>query len=98
MIPLQTLGELSIRHNSQPLPPFKSRKITALLVYLALNPGPHTRSHLAGLFWSDLTEEKALGNLRFALWNIHEVLGVRVFDADRISVEWQPNPDVQMDV
>lgn len=98
MITLQTLGELNIRRDGQPLPPFKSRKVAALLIYLALNPGPQTRSRLAGLFWSDLPEEKALSNLRFALWNIHEVLGVQVLDADRVSVEWRQNPEVQLDV
>lgn len=98
MITLQTLGELTIRRDGQPLPPFKSRKVAALLIYLALNPGPQTRSHLAGLLWSDQPEKKALSNLRFALWNIHEVLEFEVFDANRITVEWLPHPEVQLDV
>ncbi len=98
MIYLEALGELNIRRDGEPLPPFKSRKVTALLIYLALTPGVHTRSYLAGLLWSDLPESKALANLRFALWNITEVLGLRVFEADRLTVAWRQNPDVALDV
>ncbi|HOT90093.1 MAG TPA: BTAD domain-containing putative transcriptional regulator [Anaerolineae bacterium] len=98
MIHLQVLGEPGIRCESVPLPPFKSRKVLALLVYLALNPGTHARSRLAGLLWSDSPEKKALGNLRFALWNITEVLGLQVFETDRLSVTWQQRPDISLDV
>ncbi len=98
MIHVQVFGELSIRRDGAPLPPFKSRKVLALLIYLALNPGAHSRSRLAGLLWSDSPEPKALGNLRFALWNLSQVLGPQAFDADRLSVAWQNRPDIVLDV
>jgi len=98
MIHVQVLGQLSIRRDGVPLPPFKSRKVLALLIYLALNPGAHSRSRLAGLLWSDSPEPKALGNLRFALWNLSRVLGLQVFEADRLSVAWQSRPDFVLDL
>ncbi|CAG0944104.1 partial Putative HTH-type transcriptional regulator, partial [Anaerolineae bacterium] len=97
MIHLRLLGTPNVERDGKPLPPFKSRKVLALLAYLALNPGAHPRSRLAGLLWSDSSEKKALDNLRFALWNLNETLGVNTFTADRISVAWQPNARVSLD-
>jgi predicted ATPase/DNA-binding SARP family transcriptional activator len=48
---------------------FESAKTSALFAYLALQPGSHTRSKLAGLFWGELSEERALANLRRGLWD-----------------------------
>ena len=97
MIRLRLLGTPIVERDGNPLPPFKSRKVLALLAYLALNPGAHPRSRLAGLLWSDSSEKKALDNLRFALWNLTETLGVNTFTADRISVAWQSNAHVSLD-
>ena len=44
-----------------------SAKGQALLIFLALNPGHHSRSALAGLLWGDLPEESARANLRLTL-------------------------------
>lgn len=65
---------------------FKSRKAEALLYFLALTPGQHRRGHLANLLWSEWPEEKALSNLRYALWNLRQVLGEASFSSDRLSV------------
>ncbi len=42
-------------------------KAQALLFYLALEPGAHSRAALAALLWSEMPEEKARGNLRTAV-------------------------------
>ncbi|MBI5651075.1 MAG: tetratricopeptide repeat protein [Chloroflexi bacterium] len=97
MIHIRLLGTPSIERDGKPLAPFKSRKVLALLCYLALTPGAHTRSKLAGLLWSDSSEKKALDNLRFALWNLNEGLRATVFTADRVSIAWQTNPGVSLD-
>lgn len=97
MIHIRLLGTPSIERDGKPLAPFKSRKVLALLAYLALNPGAHARSKLAGLLWSDSPEKNALDNLRFALWNLNQVLRATVFTADRVSIAWQPNPGVSLD-
>lgn len=97
MIHIRLLGAPSVERDGKPIPSFKSRKVLALLAYLALVPGAHARSKLAGLVWSDVPEHKALDNLRFALWNLTETLGTTVLSADRLSVAWQANPEVWLD-
>lgn len=51
---------------------FISQKVLVLLCYLALEPRVHARETLAGLFWSDLPQERALSNLRQALHNLQK--------------------------
>jgi DNA-binding SARP family transcriptional activator len=41
-----------------------------ILAYLALRPDAVQRSSLAGVLWPDVTRERALGNLRSALWRL----------------------------
>ena len=52
----------------------ETAKTTAVLVYLALRAGPHSRARLMGLLWPELTEERAAGNLRRALWDLRRRL------------------------
>ncbi len=57
--------------NAQEVPGFVSQKSRALLAYLALNPRPHARDVLAGLLWGEIPQQRAGGNLRVALSNVH---------------------------
>ncbi len=75
MLELITLGGLQIRCGETPLTGFESRKAQALLVYLAVERRPHTRSALAGLLWADCTESRARGNLRRVLSNLRRLAG-----------------------
>ncbi len=86
-IRIELLGCPSVTRGGKPVPPFKSRKVLGLVAYLALNPEPHSRSRLAGILWSDTSEQQALANLRFALWNLQRVLGVSLVHAERTSIE-----------
>jgi predicted ATPase/DNA-binding SARP family transcriptional activator len=52
----------------------ETAKTRALLVYLALNPGPQPRHRLMGLLWAELPEANARRNLRRALWNLRHRL------------------------
>ncbi|MDF2776183.1 MAG: hypothetical protein K0S86_5684, partial [Geminicoccaceae bacterium] len=63
-----------------------SAKALAVLAYLALEPGTHSRDELAALLWSDSPDEKAKASLRQALVHLREVVpeSIRV---DRTSVE-----------
>ena len=92
MLQICLLGTPTIERDGQPLPPFKSRKVLGLLAYLALQRGKHSRSHLAGLLWSDCSEDQALANLRYTLWNLNQVLGVSIVQADRTTVELRAEP------
>jgi DNA-binding SARP family transcriptional activator len=49
-------------------------KAAALVFYLAVTGGAHSRSELAGLLWSELPEETARANLRVVLTKLRRVL------------------------
>ena len=61
-------------------------KPTALLVYLALEPGPHSRESLAALLWGDSTDEAARVSLRQALKHLRGGVGDAI-RSDRSRVE-----------
>ncbi|HEX3266717.1 MAG TPA: AAA family ATPase [Gaiellaceae bacterium] len=50
-------------------------RATALLAWLALNPGTHPRSAVAARFWPDVLDDSARASLRSALWSLRRRLG-----------------------
>ncbi len=84
---LTLLGPPSVRPTeggrSTPQP---GAKEIALLAYLALEPGPHTREELAGLLWGESSETEARASLRQALKHLRTNLGP-VIRSDRAVVE-----------
>lgn len=46
-----------------------------LLALLALEDKPLSRSYVAGQLWVDSSEDRALGNLRSALWRLRRIMG-----------------------
>jgi len=71
-------------------------KAAALVFYLALTGGAHSRSELAGLLWSDLPEETARANLRLVLTKLRKVLPEHV-EVTRRDVRLAVVPPVWMD-
>ena len=65
-----TLGGLDIRVGGEPITGFESRKVEALLVYLACNARPQSRDVLADLLWDNLSQTRAMANLRGALYDL----------------------------
>src|SRR5215204_4750740 len=63
-----------------------SAKSLALIAYLAVEPGPHSRDQLASLLWGECPDAKAKASLRQALVHLREALP-NVVRADRTSVE-----------
>jgi DDE superfamily endonuclease len=59
---LSLLGIPEVRLGSRQLA-FRTRKVQALLVYLALEPGFHSRDKLIALLWLDADQSKGRGNL-----------------------------------
>jgi DNA-binding SARP family transcriptional activator len=58
--------ELDLRGRSIPLPVSAQR----VVAFLALRARPTRRSHVAGMLWLNATEDRAMGNLRSALWRL----------------------------
>lgn len=61
------LGRPSITQVGKSFPSLVSRKSRALICYLAFTGRPHSRQALAGLFWSEMSEQNARRNLRVIL-------------------------------
>jgi len=58
-----------------------------LLAYLALHRRALRRTHVAGILWDDVTDQRAAGNLRSALWRIKHLDADLVESADgRLSL------------
>lgn len=72
---LSLLGPLQFRLEGKLIRGFKSDKVRALLVYLAVEAQrPHRREALAGLLWPELPDRDAMSNLRYALYNLRKSL------------------------
>src|SRR5215469_2206170 len=67
-----TLGKLQIRRNGLPLADFPTRKVEALLVYLACTGRSSPREQLAELLWDERTQAQSLTNLRSTLSRLNE--------------------------
>lgn len=74
------------------------RKALALLMYLAINPQPHSRDTLATLFWPGYDQTYARANLRRNLSAINQVLGKNWLEVERESVTFPRSDDVWIDV
>ena len=83
---LNVLGRLEIIWETQIVTTLTLRKSQALLIYLALEPGPHDRSRLAGLLWGELPERNARRNLRHALHTLRSALDPDLLESDRLTI------------
>ena len=52
-----------------------TRKTVALLAYLLIEPGPHPRQRLSGLFWPDSDPQRGRAALRTTLGYLRDALG-----------------------
>jgi DNA-binding SARP family transcriptional activator len=75
---IRLFGSMQILRGDLPLPYFESNKVRALLAYLVVEASQsQPRRKLANLLWPEVSETKALSNLRYALSNLRKVLGDR---------------------
>lgn len=84
---LSFLGNPEVYLGSQKLT-FRTRKVLALLVYLALEPGFHSRDKLAALLWPEADQEKGRANLRGAIARLRDDLqgGKSVLQIERDAI------------
>ena len=72
---LTLLGGFQVRLGAGPPLVLPTKKIQALVAYLALPPGrEHSREKLAALLWGDLSQGRARNSLRQALFALRQVL------------------------
>jgi len=82
---LHCLGLPQLNLNEMPVN-VKRRKAMALLVYLAMTPGKHTRESLSTLLWPDYGQSRAFTNLRHTMWEIQQSIGDGWLNADREKI------------
>src|SRR5438128_4842610 len=70
---LSLLGTPIVKHGERTLT-FSTRKALALLVYLAVEGGIHTRKTLSELFWPELDAEHGRAALRATLLELRKLL------------------------
>src|ERR1700687_37374 len=70
---LTIMGAAAISHDGQVVS-LPTRKTMALLVYLAVEGGLHSREKLAALLWPDSDAEQSRGSLRRTLAFLHAAL------------------------
>ena len=87
-----TLGGLSIQREAKPVTGFASRKVEALVIYLACTKHPQPREVLAELFWDERSQDRAMGNLRVVLTSLRKQLAPFVnITRDTVSLNLDEN-------
>jgi ABC-type oligopeptide transport system substrate-binding subunit/DNA-binding SARP family transcriptional activator len=82
---LHLLGPPSVEIDGQEIR-ISRRKALALLAYLAVAGGTHTRDALATLFWPEQDQSRARSSLRGALVSLRKALGEGRLETDRENV------------
>jgi predicted ATPase/DNA-binding SARP family transcriptional activator len=70
---ISTLGHVTVTLDGENIAGKLPTKALALLIYLAVTARPHSREHLANLFWGQENEAKAQASLRKALSNLKSI-------------------------
>src|SRR5262245_40577707 len=100
---LTFLGSFQAAIDGKPIHRFRSDKVRALLVYLAVEADrPHSRASLCGLLWPDQPDDAALHNLSQTLLRLREALGdtrgaASFLRNSRQSIQWNLDSDYNLD-
>ena len=91
------LGSPRVERGGQPIA-VDTRKATALLAYLAVEGGSHSREQMAALFWPDVDERRAHAALRRTLSTLNKALRGEGVQIDREAVGLDRGAEVWLDV
>ena len=94
---IHTLGGLTISIDDTPVTGFDSRKVQALLVYIACTQRTYPREVLAELFWEERAQGQASANLRVALTSLRQTVEPFV-EITRESVGLKDGAEIWLDV
>lgn len=89
---IRVLGPATVSRQGAPVPLPRSRKVRALLAYLALSEGPVSRSRLCDLLWDVPNDPR--GELRWCLSKLRGLLD----DDDRRRVIAGANDSIELDL
>jgi DNA-binding SARP family transcriptional activator len=100
MVRIRVLGALALEVNGAAASPPAGRPAQALLGWLAVHPGIHARSEVAGRLWPNVLESSARASLRNALSSVRRALGPtagRALVAGRETVGLAGEPEAWVD-
>ena len=90
MLNARLFGPLALELNGEAIPEIAGLRPRSVLAWLLLNPGPHSRAHVAARFWPEVLDTSARASLRTTLSAIRAALetvgAVEYLEADRASV------------
>lgn len=93
---LSLLGGFRVAVDENPVLPFESDKVRAMLAYLAVEAEQvHRRESLACLFWPDKSDPLARRSLSQTLYNLQNIIGNRQVDRPFLTINQQ---DVQFNL
>ena len=97
---IRLLGTPTISYAERPLT-FPTRKVLALLVYLAVEKGLHSRESLMALLWPETEAQKAAVTLRTTLSRLRRALqpmgDVLVIEAGKVGIDFDGAVDMDLD-
>ena len=100
MVRIRVLGALALEVDGATVRPPAGRPAQTLLGWLALHPGIHSRSEVAGRLWPDVLESSARASLRNALSGVRRAFGAaadRALISAREQVGLAGDPKVWVD-
>src|SRR6266511_2136006 len=98
---VRVLGDLALEVGGRDSSAISSHRARSLLAWLAVHPGLHPRSRVAGVFWPDVLEDSARSSLRTTLAILKRELGESAADvvtASRDRVGIQPGAGLSIDL
>lgn len=98
---IRLLGDFSLVYGDESVTSINTARLHSLLAYLVLHrDAPHSRQHLAFLFWPDATEAQARNNLRQLLHQLRHALpdADRFLYADASTLRWRLDAPSTLDV
>ncbi|MGD8857022.1 MAG: protein kinase, partial [Chloroflexota bacterium] len=110
---LSLFGAVQATLAGQIIESFRTNKVQALLIYIAVEPGAHSREKLTDLLWPGMPERSARHNLRQTLYHLRTIIPDPVVElsakddeeetiplvvANRLTIELNPAAGVQVDV
>jgi DNA-binding SARP family transcriptional activator len=92
------LGDYRVLWNKTPLQQFPTRKARGLFAYLVTHQHRlHSREQLAGIFWPEYPEDRALRNLSTTLWRLRQILPPTYLEAQGESIGFVSKRDSWID-
>lgn len=97
---IRLLGTPEISYGERPVS-FRTRKVLALLIYLVVEKGMHSRESLMALLWPETDAQKAAVTLRGTLSRLRQALqpagAVLITEVGKVGFDFDGDVDIDLD-